>query len=73
MYDDEGQIVHDIFVQHWHFVPAYFVSHVWQYFVPHLPGNYYRPVFLIWLLLNFKLFGLHAAGWHLAVVSRCTW
>jgi protein O-mannosyl-transferase len=68
VYDDEGQIVHDSFVQHWHFFPAYFVSHVWQYVVPHVGGNYYRPVFLTWLLLNFKLFGLHAAGWHLAVV-----
>lgn len=76
VYDDEAQIVHDAFVQHWHFVPSYFVSHVWQYFAPHSPGNYYRPVFLIWLLLNFKLFGLHAAGWHLAVVAlhlMATW
>jgi len=68
VYDDEGQIIHDSFVQHWRFFPAYFVSHVWQYVVPHALGNYYRPVFLTWLLLNFKLFGLHAAGWHLAVV-----
>ena len=69
VYDDESQIVHDSFVQHWHFFPYYFVSHVWQYIVPHVAGNYYRPVFLTWLLLNFKLFGLHAVGWHLAVVA----
>ena len=69
VYDDEAQIVHDSFVQQWHFVPAYFTSHVWQWIYPHVAGNYYRPVFLIWLLLNFKLFGLHAAGWHLAVVA----
>lgn len=69
VYDDEAQIVHDSFVQHWRFFPSYFVSHVWQYVMPHVAGNYYRPVFLTWLLLNFKLFGLHAAGWHLAVVA----
>ena len=69
VYDDEAQIVHDSFVQHWHFVPAYFTSHVWQWIYPHVGGNYYRPIFLIWLLLNFKLFGLHAAGWHLAVLG----
>jgi protein O-mannosyl-transferase len=69
VYDDEAQIVHDSFVQHWHFVPAYFTSHVWQWIYPHVGGNYYRPVFLIWLLLNFKLFGMHAGGWHLAVLA----
>jgi protein O-mannosyl-transferase len=69
VYDDEAQIVHDSFVQHWRFVPAYFTSHVWQWIYPHVAGNYYRPVFLVWLLLNFKLFGLHAAGWHLAVLA----
>lgn len=69
VYDDEAQIVHDSFVQHWHFVPAYFTSHVWQWIYPHVAGNYYRPVFLLWLLLNFKIFGLHAGGWHLAVLA----
>jgi len=69
VYDDESQIVHDSFVQQWHFVPAYFTSHVWQWIYPHVGGNYYRPVFLLWLLLNFKVFGLHPAGWHLAVLA----
>lgn len=69
VYDDEGQIVHDLFVQQWRFVPAYFTSHVWQWVFPHVAGNYYRPLFLLWLLLNFKAFGLHAAGWHLAALG----
>jgi len=69
VYDDEAQIVHDSFVQQWHFLGAYFTSHVWQWIYPHVTGNYYRPVFLLWLLLNFQAFGLHAVGWHLAVVG----
>jgi len=69
VYDDDGQIVHDSFVQHWRYLPAFFTTHVWQYVTPYVPGNYYRPVFMIWLLLNFKLFGLHPAAWHLAVLA----
>jgi len=69
VYDDDGQIVHDSFVQHWRYLPAFFTTHVWQYVTPYVPGNYYRPVFMIWLLLNFKLFGLHPGAWHLAVLA----
>jgi hypothetical protein len=69
VYDDEGQIVHDSFVQQWHFLPAFFTTHVWQYVTPYMKGNYYRPIFMIWLLLNFKLFGLHPVPWHLAVLG----
>jgi hypothetical protein len=68
VYDDEAQIVHDSFIQHWHFLPAYFTSHVWQWLYPLAPGNYYRPLFLVWLLLNFKLFALNPAAWHMATV-----
>jgi len=69
VYDDEGQIVHDSFVQHWHYLPTFFTTHVWQYVTPYVPGNYYRPVFMIWLLLNFKLFGLHPGAWHLGLLA----
>jgi len=69
VYDDDGQIVHDSFVQQWRYLPAYFTTHVWQYLAPHLPGNYYRPIFMSWLLLNFKLFGLHPGAWHLAALA----
>src|SRR5205814_5230371 len=30
--------------------------------------SYYRPLFVLWSILNFKIFGLHAWGWHLATV-----
>lgn len=69
VYDDDGQIVHDSFVQQWRYVPAYFTTHVWEYLAPRMPGNYYRPIFMLWLLVNFKLFGLHPGAWHLALVA----
>ncbi len=32
-------------------------------------GNYYRPLFLLWLRLNYAIFGTEAAGWHLTNVA----
>jgi len=31
-------------------------------------GNYYRPLFLLWLRINDAAFGNHAWGWHLTTV-----
>jgi tetratricopeptide (TPR) repeat protein len=66
VYDDLGQIVNNPVVHSWRYLPWYFHSNVWmqQYAV----GNYYRPLFLFWLLLNYTLFGLHPLFWHLTTV-----
>jgi protein O-mannosyl-transferase len=68
VYDDQGQIVRNLFIQSWHYVPRYFTSHVWSYLYPGNVANYYRPLFLIWLRANHALFGLEPAGWHLTSV-----
>ncbi len=66
VYDDLGQIVTNPAVQSWKYLPVYFRSNVW---IQQLPvGNYYRPLFLAWLLINHTLFGLHPAFWHLTTV-----
>ncbi|MGI9104076.1 MAG: tetratricopeptide repeat protein [Terriglobales bacterium] len=66
VYDDLGQIVSNPAVQSWKYFPLYFRQNVWmQQFAV---GNYYRPVFLTWLLLNHTFFGLHPALWHLTTV-----
>ncbi len=66
VYDDLGQIVTNPAIQSWKFFPLYFRANVWmqQFSV----GNYYRPLFLTWLLINHALFGLHPALWHLTTV-----
>jgi tetratricopeptide (TPR) repeat protein len=69
VYDDEAQVVHASFIRHWSFLPAYFTTHVWHWMYPHAQGVYYRPLFLSWLLVNFKLFALHAPAWHLALLA----
>src|ERR1700722_4835856 len=56
-------------VHEWRFVPQYFSSHVWAAIYPNTSGNYYRPIFLLWLRLNYAFFGADAAGWHLTSVA----
>jgi tetratricopeptide (TPR) repeat protein len=66
VYDDLGQIVANPAVQSWKYFPLYFRANVWMQQLP--VGNYYRPLFLAWLLLNHSLFGLHPALWHLTTL-----
>src|SRR5256885_15065871 len=68
VYDDRGQIVNNPFIKSWHYLPRYFTDHVWGHVDPTMLGNYYRPMFLIWLLLNRTLFGLNSSWWHLTTI-----
>ena len=68
VHDDRGQIVENPAVHSWHFVPTYFTSHVWAAVMPEELGNYYRPLFLLWLRANDAVFGNHAWGWHLTTI-----
>jgi hypothetical protein len=68
VHDDRGQIVENPAVHSWHLVPTYFTSHVWAAVMPEELGNYYRPVFLLWLRINDAVFGNHAWGWHLTTI-----
>ena len=68
VYDDQNFIVDHPFVKSWHFLPRYFTGDIWQYVYPGEPGNYYRPLFLLWLLVHFTLFGLNPLWWHLTSV-----
>jgi protein O-mannosyl-transferase len=69
VYDDRGQILANVQVHQWRFLPHYFFERVWSFAYPGIQGNYYRPIFLLFLLLNYKIFGPYAAGWHLVSVA----
>lgn len=69
VYDDRGQILANVQVHAWRYVPHYFCERVWSFAYPGIHGNYYRPLFLVFLLLNYKIFGPYAAGWHLMSVA----
>ena len=68
VHDDRGQIVENPAVHSWHAVPSYFTSHVWEAFDPEEHGNYFRPLFLLWLRINDAVFGNRAGAWHLTTI-----
>ena len=68
VYDDESQIVGNQLIEQWRFVPHYFNIQVWAHVNPHISGNYYRPIFMVWMRLNQALFGYRPWGWHLTTV-----
>jgi protein O-mannosyl-transferase len=56
VYDDVGQILENQHILSWSSTPEYFTRPV--------ALNFYRPLFMTWLLLNRILFGLDPAFWH---------
>lgn len=68
VHDDRGQIAENPAVQSWKYMPKYFTDHVWAGVEPELAGNYYRPLFLLWLRINDALWGADPWGWHLTTV-----
>jgi tetratricopeptide (TPR) repeat protein len=68
VHDDGGQIVDNPAVHSWEEVPAYFTTHVWEGVDPEELGNYYRPLFLLWLRINDAVFGKQPWGWHLTTI-----
>ncbi len=68
VYDDRPQVGLNPWVHSWRYFPHYFTAQVWAGIYPWATGNYYRPLFLLWLRVNFALFGMAAWGWHLTSV-----
>jgi protein O-mannosyl-transferase len=66
VWDDSDQIINNPLIRSWHSVSRVFLSDLWF----HTLHNqlYYRPLFIVWEILNFKLFGLTPWGWHLTTV-----
>jgi len=47
----------------------YFTHYVWAQFVGGAP-SFYRPIFILWLRLNFILCGMSPWGWHLLSIAK---
>jgi protein O-mannosyl-transferase len=52
-------------------------GHIWDYFANYVwaqftggPPSFYRPVFLIWVRINFVLSALSPWGWHLLSIAK---
>ncbi len=66
-FDDTPYILDNESIRHWASLPAFFATDLWQQSSP--GAIYYRPLFLSWTLLSYKLFGLHGGLWHLSSVA----
>ena len=69
VFDDPDQIVNNAAVHSWSSVPHYFTSDVSPHASADEVGNFYRPVFLLWLLANYKIGGLNPIWWHLVTIG----
>jgi len=69
VYDDSGQITQNSLIQRGEFFSRALLSPVWSYLEEGHEGNYWRPTFTAWTILNYRLFGLNPAGWHLADIT----
>ncbi len=68
VYDDTVLILLNKSIRSWSHLPEYFNSHLWNSSYPHLLSNAYRPFLLLWLRMNYFLFGVKPWGWHLSIV-----
>jgi len=66
VWDDLPQIVNSPIIRSWSNLPRAFESDLWYHMARH--QVYYRPMFVVWSMLNFTLFGLRPWGWHLGAV-----
>jgi tetratricopeptide (TPR) repeat protein len=69
VFDDTKQIVNNAALRSWGNIFRAFTSDVWSFqratLNTDIPPPYYRPLFTVYLTVNYQLFGLWEPGWHL--------
>lgn len=70
VYDDQRQIVRNPLIQEPMLYRKALTSDVWAFKGDGaiVASNYWRPTFVAWLILNFRVFGTNPFGWHLLSV-----
>ena len=68
VFDDTKQIAGNPALRSWSNILRAFTSDVWSFqrgtLTKDIPPPYYRPLFTVYLTVNYKLFGLWEPGWH---------
>lgn len=69
-FDDTIYIVENNYVHEWKSLPSFFTGATQSVAGDKAPpvANLYRPMPAIWVLLNYKLFGVRPALWHLSAL-----
>lgn len=69
VYDDQLQISRNTLIQDGSQIWRALTSDVWGFQGgDQTQSNYWRPSYIIWLILSFRCFGFEVVGWHLANV-----
>jgi tetratricopeptide (TPR) repeat protein len=68
VFDDTPQIIENPLIRAWHYVPQYFFSPVWKQMGAFVLSNYYRPIFVLLMRINYALFAGRPLGWHVVSV-----
>jgi protein O-mannosyl-transferase len=66
VWDDAAQIVNNPLIRSWHNLSRAFVSDLWYHTARQ--QVYYRPLFVVWSMLNYAVMGLRPWGWHLGAI-----
>ncbi len=66
---DDHRFVNDPRVQSSGHVWDYFANYVWAQ-IPGGPSSFYRPLFVLWVRLNFILSEMSPWGWHLLSIAK---
>jgi hypothetical protein len=66
---DDHRFTADPRIQESGHVWEYFANYVWAQF-PGGPPSFYRPLFILWMRLNFMLSALSPWGWHLLSILK---
>jgi len=66
---DDHRFVNDPRVQSYGHLWDYFANYVWAQ-IPGGPSSFYRPLFVLWVRLNFILSEMSPWGWHLLSIAK---
>jgi protein O-mannosyl-transferase len=66
---DDHRFTNDPRIQSSGHVWDYFANYVWAQFTGG-PSSFYRPVFIVWMRVNFILSGTSPWGWHLLSIAK---
>ncbi|HET7842145.1 MAG TPA: tetratricopeptide repeat protein, partial [Terriglobia bacterium] len=68
VYDDRLLLLQNPQLLSWRFVPQFFRENFTSSALAGAASVYYRPVLLVWMLVNVKLWGMNPVPWHLMTI-----
>lgn len=69
VYDDRLLILKNPAILSWKSATGFFFRDFTSVAIPEAPAVYYRPVLLLWMLVNAKLWGMNPAPWHFTAIA----